>query len=131
MLRERSHSSLSAKALDIGPGNAALEVGGIEEKLLAAEIGVERRVGGEIANAPPYLQGTGLGVQAKHPGCAAGGPDEVKEETDGGGLAGAVGAKIAENAPGHDLQIEIDDAPLLTVVLGELLQLDDGVHIRS
>ena len=119
------------QALDIGPGNAAFEVGGIEEKLLTGEIGVERRVGGEIANVPSYLQGSGLGVEAEHPGCTAGGPDEVEEETDGGGLACAVGAKIAENAAGHDLQVEIDDAPLLTVVLSELLQLDDGVHIRS
>ena len=117
--------------LDVGPGKAALQVGGVEEKLLAGEIGVERRVGGEVANAPSHLQGSGLGIHAEHSGRAAGGTDEVEEEADGGGLAGAIGAEIAENAAGHDLHIKIDDTPLLTVVLGELLQLDDGVHVRS
>jgi hypothetical protein len=70
-------------------------------------------------------------LDAKDRGPAAGGPDVVEEKPDRGRLARAVRTQEAEYlASGHG-QVDVDHAAVLAVVLGQLLGLDDNVHITS
>ena len=68
-----------------------------------------------------------MGVQSQDGSAAAGGPEQVHEHADGGGLARAVGAEVAENLAGLDLDVQVYGAGALTVVLGQALSVDDGV----
>ena len=93
----------------------------------AIEITVGFQFSRQIAEASPDLKAVPDDVQTKDGSPAARGKDEVKQRTDGGGLAGAVGTEIAEHLAALNIQIYIKDTALLTVELGQPLYVNNAV----
>src|SRR4029453_8937345 len=69
--------------------------------------------------------------RAEHPYRAAGRADEVQQQPDRRGLAGPVGAEVAEDLAGGYLQREVLQPAVGAVELGEAVGLDDVGHTRS
>jgi len=55
-------------------------------------------------------------------------PDQVEQDAHRCRLAGAIRAKEAEDLALGDLEIELDDAAVLAVALGQSFGADDGSH---
>ena len=98
------------QAAHVLPVHAAAQVGEVAQGLLAGEVAVERELTGQEADPAPHGQAVAAAVQAEHGGPAGRGPDEVEQHADGRGLAGAVGAEVAEDVACADLEVEIHHA---------------------
>ena len=108
--------------------DAAAQVGEVLERLAAGEPVVEGELAGHVADAAVDGDRVGGRLDAEDARRAAGRPDEVEQGPDRRRLAGAVGPEEAEDLALARLQVDVDDAAVLAVGLGELLGLDDGGH---
>ena len=79
------------------------------EKLPSGEIGVKIRIFGQKTDRS--LDRHVRDVPAQDPGPAGGRVDQPHEEVHGGRLPGPIGAKIAEDLPLPDLQVEVVKHP--------------------
>ena len=96
VMKHRSITS-STRACAARAGHA-LDLGHELEVCAHRQVGVERRVLGQVADAPPHLQGLTEHVEAGHPRAAARSGHEAREDLHGGGLAGPVGTEKAHDA---------------------------------
>ena len=87
-------------------------------KYRAGQLGIERHLTREIADAAACLESLTLTVEAENRRAAAGRPHEIEQHADGGRLAGAVGAEEAEHLALRDLErqvLEADDGAVVLV----------------
>src|SRR5262249_39039683 len=66
----------------------------------------------------------------EHPDGAAGGPDQVEQQPDRGGLPGAVGAQEPVHLAGVDPQVEAGQTAVAAVVLDQVLGADRRLRHR-
>jgi hypothetical protein len=71
----------------------------------------------------------GRAVESQHPGGAAGGPDEIHEDADRGGLAGTIRAEEPEDDARRHRQVDVNDPARCSIALGELLGLHGSNHV--
>ena len=64
-------------------------------------------------------------------GVPGGRPDQVEQQADGRGLAGAVGTQEAEDLAALDDQVDVDDAARAAVLLGEASSVSIAAAIRG
>ena len=110
------------------PVDAAAQVGEVLERLAAGELVVQHELAGQVAEAAMDRDRVVGRVDAEDRRPAARRADVVEQRPDHRRLAGAVRAEEAERLPFADLEVDLDDASVLTVELGQLLGLDDGGH---
>jgi ABC-type cobalamin/Fe3+-siderophores transport system ATPase subunit len=67
-----------------------------------------------------------MNVFAPDEGTPGGWPDQVEQQADGGGLAGAVGPQVAKHLAWLHGEAEARHASLPAIVLGQFLGLDDS-----
>ncbi len=70
-------------------------------------------------------------LDAEHLGATGGRTDQIEQDAHRGRLARAVGPEEPEDLPLGDLEVELDDASVLAVGLGQAFGLDDGGHGTS
>ena len=75
------------------------------DQVLGGPAGVDRQLGWQVADPAPHRR-VGAGA-AEDLDLAAGRPDEVKQQPDGGGLAGPVRPQVAEHLALLDLEVEL------------------------
>jgi hypothetical protein len=68
------------------------------------------------------------GLDIEDESLAGGRPDQIEEHADGSGLARAIGTEETEDLSLLDFEVDLDDAAMDAVRLGQLLGLDDGDH---
>ena len=85
---------------------------------------VELEVAREVAAAAAHLERVALGVEAEHLGAAGAGADQVHEDADRGGLAGAVGAEETEDLAARHGQVDAIERAHVAVRLDEALKAD-------
>jgi hypothetical protein len=128
----------SARRIDVQPGDQVLlielvdpaaKVGEVVDGLRSGQVVVESKLTRQVAE--PAVDGNRLGgrVHPEDPGPATGRPDMVEERSDHRRLAGAVGPQKAECLALLDRQVHLHDPPMRAVELGQLLGLDDRVHV--
>src|ERR1039458_147811 len=100
-------------------GGPAAESGEEIEHFEAGEIGINAHLGGEVSDVGPCGEPRALAIVSEDEGVAAGWPQEVKQNADGGGFAGAVEAEKAEDFAGSDVQVQIVYGGEFAVLLGE------------
>ena len=126
---------IDVEALDqrrlVGPVHPAAKVREVLQGLATGQAVVEGELAGDVADASMDRDRIGARLDAEDERAAAGRADQVEEGPDGRRLAGTVGAEEAEDLALADLEVDVDDAEVAAVVLGELLGLDDGRHARS
>ena len=113
--------------VDVGLVDAAAQVREVADRLGAREPVVEVPLARQVAEPAMDRDRVGRCLDAEHLRDAGGRPDEVEQDPDRRGLAGAVRAEEAEDLALVDDEVDVDDAPVLAVRLGELLGLDDAV----
>ena len=72
------------------------------------------------------LDGVTLTVEPEDLGATSGRVDEPEQQSDGGGLPGAVGPEVPEDLARSDLEIEVAQGVHRAVALGEPLGADRG-----
>ncbi len=87
---------------------------------------VEGDVLGEVPDAPPGLHGAGEDVEAGDPRLPPRGGHEAREDAEGGGLPGPVGAQEPDDLPPLDGEGDPIHRPAGTEVLHQVLDLDGG-----
>ena len=98
------------------------------QNLPAGQVRVERELAGQVADQPLDLHGL---LPAIQPGDARGagvGAQKRHQQANGGGFAGAVGAKKAEDLALLHLKRQIDDAALAAIALGQSVDFNDCRH---
>ena len=85
-----------------GAARDAAEAAGELEVLAAAEVGIEVRFLGDVAEAALEALEVAADVLAVEEDASAGGFEQAGEHLDGGAFAGAVGAEIAQDLAGAD-----------------------------
>ncbi len=95
----------------VGPqrGRSPGEGGQLVEQPLPGEAVPERDPAGQIADAPTDLHRIALDVATQDRGTPRGRVEESEQQSDGGRLAGAVGAEEAEDLALVDRDVEIDE----------------------
>jgi hypothetical protein len=68
------------------------------------------RLAGDIRDLPLAGHRVALRVHPQQAGRAAGGPEHVHQQPDGGGLPGAVGTEEADDILPLDLQVKLKEA---------------------
>ena len=125
--RSSSSSSRSASAgarAEVGEPAQLREVG---EELARGQPLVEPQVAGQVADPAAHARGRAARVDAEQLDPPARRPDQVEQQPDRRRLAGAVRPEEAEHLAGLDLEVEVDDAALAAVQLGQSFGADDGV----
>ena len=87
-------------ALERGCGGEVAELGDHDEVLEAAEVGVEVRLFGDVAEAAAEGEEVVADGTAVEEDVAGGGLEEAGDHLHGGGFAGAVGAEVAGDLAG-------------------------------
>jgi hypothetical protein len=119
------------EAGDPAGGDAAAQTPQVFQELAGGLPAVHDEVAGQIADPPAQGDAVGPRVEPEHPDVAGGGPDQVEQDADGGGLAGAVGAQEAVHLTGPDLQVEAGQAAVAAAVgLGQCVGGDGRVSHR-
>ena len=103
---------LAAQRLQVGHVPAAGEP--------AVERGVARHVAGPTVHGPRLAPG----VVAQHPGLPRRRPQQPHQQPQGGGLAGAVGAEVAEDLARPEGQVDVRERDGAAEGLAESPQLD-------
>src|SRR5262249_58870455 len=75
----------------------ALQSGHQPEVAGDAQLGIERRVLGEVAHGPPACERLAQWIMTGDAHLARGGREDAREDAHGGRLAGAVGAEKADD----------------------------------
>ena len=110
--------------------DAAPEVGEVGDRLAAGEPVVERELAGQVADAAVDRHRVGRRLDVEDERAPGGRTDQVEQDPDRRRLARAVGPEIPEDLTGVDAEVEVDDATVLAVGLGQLFDPDDGTHAR-
>ena len=121
-LRVGSTSRRSIELGLVGRVDAAAQVGEVLDRLAAGQLVVQRELARQVAEAPvdrDRVDGRVDAEDARPPGRR---PDVVEQGPDRRRLAGAVGAEEAERLALLDLEVDVDDAAVLAVRLGQLLR---------
>ncbi len=113
---------------DVGLVHAAAQVPEVGDGLRARQPVVQVELAGQVADALVDRDRVGGRLDAEDLGPPGGRPDEVEQDTHRRRLAGAVGPEEAEDLALGDLEVELDDAAMLAVGLGQALGLDDSGH---
>ena len=116
---------------DVRLVDAAAQVAEVRDRLGAGQSVVQVELAGQVADATMDRDRIGGRLDAEDLGAAGGRPDQVEQDAHRGRLAGAVRSQEPEDLALGDLQIEVDDPPVLPVGLGQSFGLDDGGHITS
>ncbi len=111
-------------------GVEATDAAHVGHEANARHLGDEAVVLRHVADALPYGQGTGLGIQAKDGGPPSRGPEEPQEKPEKGRLPGAVGTQEADGSLGH-LQGEAIQGYDIAKPLCESLGLDDHLQLST
>jgi hypothetical protein len=77
------------------------------EHFEAGEIGINAHLAGEVSDIGPCVQPLALAIVSEDEGVAGGWTEEVEENADGGGFAGAVESEKAEDLAGSDVEVQI------------------------
>src|SRR5262245_42279599 len=96
-----------------------------------AHLGVKRTVLRHVADAAADLEGVPEDVETVDGGGAGGGRQEAGEDAHGGRLAGAVGAKEADDAATRHVEGDITNGGVIAVELGELFDVNHGGNSSS
>ena len=116
---------------DVGPVDAAAQVPEVLDRLGAGQAVVQVELAGQVADPAMDRDRIGGRLDAEHLGAAGGRTDEVEQDAHRRRLARAVGPEEAEDLALGDLEVELDDASVLAVGLGQAFGLDDGGHGTS
>src|SRR6266550_4575169 len=111
--------------------DAAAKIREVFDRLAAGQLVVEGELAWQVADPPMDRDGIGSRLDAEDRRPAAGRPEVVEQDPDRRRLPGAVRAEKAERLALVDLEVDIDDATVRAVRLGELLCLDDRGHEMS
>ncbi len=106
--------------------DAAPEVAVVLDRLAARQAVEQRELAGQVAHASMNGDRIDGRLDPEDPGLPGGRPDKVEEQPDRRRLAGAVRPEEAEDLALLDRQVDVDDPPMLAVVLRQALGLDDG-----
>ena len=82
---------------------------------MSCQIGVISHLARQVANSGARLQAVRLAIMAEDRGASRSGPQQVKQNSDGSRLAGAVLPEESENLAAANFQIKIlyrDQAPV-------------------
>ena len=112
----------------VGRVDAAAQVREVLDRLAAGELVVEDELARQVAEAAMDRDRVDGRLDAEDRRPAARRPDVVEERPDRRRLAGAVRAEEAEGLAFVDLEVDVDDAAMRAVGLGQLLGLDDRGH---
>src|SRR5438094_1144190 len=118
------------QAREIGLVDAAAQPREVLEDLAAGEVRVQRRLARHVADETLDLDRLPPAVEPRDACRAAVGPDEGHEDADRRRLAGPVRAEKSEDLSLRHREGDVEDGPLPSVALVELLDLDDGRHLR-
>ena len=113
---------------DVRPVDPATQVPEVVDGLPARQPVVQVEFAGQIADAAVDGDRVDRRLDAEDLGPPRRRPDQVEQNPHRGRLAGAVRAQEAEDLARGDLEIELDDAAVLAVALGQSFGLDDGRH---
>ena len=97
----------------------------VAEVLPRREPLVQAEVAGEVAEVPPRLRAGAADVHPEELDPPGGRPDQVEQQPDGGGLAGAVRAEVAEDLTLADLEREVGNTAIAAVVLRQVIGSND------
>ena len=116
---------------DVVPVDAAAQVPEVLDGLRAGQPVVQIEFARKVAD--PSMDGDriGGGLDAEDLRAAGGRTDEIEQDAHRRRLARPVGPQEAEDLPLGDLEVELDDAPVLAVGLGQAFGLDDCGHCTS
>jgi len=89
-------------------------------------VAVETWLGGHVADERPGLEAIGLAVVPENRGSARARPEEVEQQPNGGGLAGAVQAEEAERLPWLDGKVEAFHGDEAAEPFGQTVGRDGG-----
>jgi hypothetical protein len=112
----------------IGPVDPAAKVAEVLDRLAAGQAVVQRELARDVADPAMDRDRVLRGLDLEHEGAAGCRADQVEQGPDRRGLAGAVGPEEAEDLALGDVEVDIDDAAVHPVRLGELLRADDRRH---
>jgi hypothetical protein len=98
------------------------------DQLPGGEPLVEPEVAGDVADPAPHGDPVAPRVEAEDLETTRGRPDQVEQQADGRRLPGAVRAEEAEHLAGLDLEVELGDAALAAVALGQGVGAHDRGH---
>ena len=116
------------EAVDVGPVHPAPQVAEVGDRLGARQAVVQVELTGQIPDAPVDGDRVDGRLDAEDHRPAGGWPDQVQQDPHRRRLAGAVGAKEAEDLAFGDVEVQFRDAPMGAIGLGQSLDLDDGGH---
>jgi hypothetical protein len=121
----------AGQLLDAAGGDATTEVAQVGERLADRLAPVDGELAGQVADTAPQRGAARPRPGAQHPDLAAAGPDQVQQQPDGGGLAGAVGAEVAEHLARPDLQVQTVEPTPAPVRLCQPLGADHRLVARA
>src|SRR4051794_24749084 len=104
--------------------HAAPQVAQVSKYLPPRHVVPKGQLAGQIAHQPLDLDAIVPHVFAEDPGPAAGRPYQVHQYADSGSLTRAVRPQEPEHFALAHGQVQVDYAPVRTVILGKLLGLD-------
>ncbi len=110
---------------------AAGRVGAAQDGGVALEEGIAGRgvgeadLAGHVAHVLFYLCRSGPAVETFDGAPAFVRVEEAHQVSDGGGLAGSIGAHEAEGLSFFDLQMDVEDAPAPSVVFGQMIDSNE------
>ena len=105
-IRVAEREPLQQFALPRLADRAGRQPGQQAKRLAPRHVAVEPRLAGHVADKRPRREAVGLAVVAENRGTAGAGPEQIEQQADRGGLAGAVQAQETEDLSGLDGQIE-------------------------
>src|ERR1017187_3279136 len=97
----------------------------------ARQIRIKAQFTGQVSNLRASDKTLLPTVVTENECSAAGGPQQIKQQTDRGGLARAIQAKEAANLPLRDVQVEFVQRGKISVPLGQATNLDGGLRVRA
>ena len=84
-----------------------VEAGEEIERFQPRQVEVKPQFSGQVADARPGVEALGPAVVTEDERLAAGGPEQIEQETDGRGLARAIQPEEAKTLAPVDVQVEI------------------------
>ena len=122
-----SRSSALDELRDVRLVDAAAQVAEVGDRLGAGQPVVQVELAGQVADPSVDRDRIGGRLDAEHLGASRCRPDEVEQDAHRRRLAGAVRPEEAEDLALGDLEVELDDAAMLAVGLGQALGLMTAV----
>jgi hypothetical protein len=113
--------------VDAGGRHPAAQVAEEDQQLPGGLAAAQGQLAGQVADATAQPGAAGARILAQHPHGAGGGPQQVQQQPDGGGLAGPVGAQVPEHLPGLDCQVQPLQRRVPAVALDQPLGQDHPI----